>query len=82
VAEGRDRPQTPEDGRELARPVGGAERLEDPRDEVVERRMHGVEPDRLPEERPVPRDPVRLENLVEAVREVIEPEEADRGGHD
>jgi hypothetical protein len=42
--------------------------------------MHGIEPDRLPEEWPVPGNPIRLEDLVEAVGEVIEAEDPNRGG--
>jgi hypothetical protein len=42
--------------------------------------VEGVELERFPEKRPVPADEVSLEDLVEAVGEVIEAEDPNRGG--
>jgi hypothetical protein len=44
--------------------------------------VDGVELERLPEEGPVALDPVGLENLVQAVGEVVEPIKPDGGGGD
>jgi hypothetical protein len=42
--------------------------------------MHRIEPQRLPEEVPGPLDPIGLQDLVEAVGEMVEPIKADRRG--
>jgi hypothetical protein len=81
-ADGGDRPEAPGEGKELARPVGRGEGFHDPIEQVIERRVEGVEDERPPEEPPVSGEPICLKDLVEAVGEVIEPEEADGGGCD
>ena len=58
----------------------GPKRLEEPVDEVIQRRVIRVAAQRLPEERPGSLEPVTLEDLVEPVREVAEAVEADRRG--
>lgn len=79
-AERRDRADSPDHGRELAGPVGGAHPLEELADQVVQRRMHRVEPPGFPEEGPVSAQPERLQHFVEAVGEMVEAIKAHRGG--
>ena len=82
--EGGNRARPPEDGGQLAHPVGRMERLDAARHEVVEGRMHGVEPQLLPEKAPVALDKKGLGDLVEAVGKGVEPEAAQEksGGQD
>jgi hypothetical protein len=80
ISENGDRAEAPENGRQLPCPVGGRQKLGHTGDQVVERRVNGVELERFPEERPVPLDPVSLEDLVQAIGEMVEPAETDGAG--
>src|SRR6266536_720790 len=81
-SESRDRPDAPEDRRQLAGPIGRSECLDRAVDQIVEWRVDRVELESFPEERPVALDEERLEDLVQAVGEVIEPKDPDGDGRE